>query len=242
MVWQADCGPEPSAAFVDQYISAEIPDPREDPLGFVLVQEFMMHGPCGDLNKSCPCMKDGRCTKKYPKTFQNETTCDKEGFPIYRRRDTGVKVRKGGVDLDNTWVVPHNLQVLKKFQAHINVEACNQSYLIKYLFKYCNKGVTAARMAISAVPPSANINRGDDEQEGVDEIAEYIKSRYLSWGEAVWRQLGYEIHEKQPSVERLYVHMPGLNIVPLSEEDSLEAVADDPDSTKSTLTEWFTAN
>ena len=36
--------------------------------------------------------------------------------------------------------------------------------------------------------------------------------------------------------------MPGLNIVPLSEEDSLEAVAHDSDSTKSTLTEWFTAN
>jgi len=36
--------------------------------------------------------------------------------------------------------------------------------------------------------------------------------------------------------------MPGLNIVPLSEEDSLEAVAHDPNSTKSTLTEWFTAN
>jgi len=130
----------------------------------------------------------------------------------------------------------------EKFQAHINVEACNQSYLIKYLFKYYNKGVTAARMAISATPHAGNTDRGDADKEGVDEIAKYIKSRYLSWGEAVWRLLGYEIHEKQPSVERLYVHMPGLNIVPLSEEDSLEAVADDPDSTKSTLTEWFTAN
>jgi hypothetical protein len=64
LVWQADCGPEPSAAFVDQYISTEIPNPREDPLGFVLVQEFMMHGPCGELNKSCLCMKDGHYTKK----------------------------------------------------------------------------------------------------------------------------------------------------------------------------------
>ena len=72
LVWQADCGPEPSAAFVDQYISAEIPDPREDPLGFVLVQEFMMHGPCGELNKSCLCMKDGRCTKKISKDFPKQ--------------------------------------------------------------------------------------------------------------------------------------------------------------------------
>jgi len=51
----------------------------------------------------------------------------------------------------------------KKIQAHINVEACNQSYLINYLFKYYNKGVTAARMAISAAPPAANTDRGDAE-------------------------------------------------------------------------------
>ena len=136
LIWQSGCNREPSPAFVDQFISAELPDPKEDLLAFVLVQEFMMHGPCGDLDPKCPCMKDGKCSKRFPKTFQDETTFDDDGFPIYRRRDTGVKARKGGVDLDNRWVVPHNLKILKKFQAHINVEACNQSYLIKYLFKY----------------------------------------------------------------------------------------------------------
>ena len=201
----------------------------------------MMHGPCGALDPKCPCMKDGKCSKRFPKSFQPATTFDADGFPIYRRRDTGVKARKSGVDLDNRWVVPHNLQILKKFQAHINVEACNQSYLIKYLFKYCNKGADAASLGVAA-DSSANKDKQPGNSEGVDEIAEYIKSRYLSWCEAVWRLLGFEIHEKFPAVERLHVHLPGMNIVAVSEEDVLEDVVSDPDSTKSTLTEWFLAN
>ncbi|XP_039822604.1 uncharacterized protein LOC120684800 [Panicum virgatum] len=186
-------------------------------------------------------MKDGKFSKRFPKSFQDQTTFDNDGFPIYRRRDTGVKARKGGVELDNRWVVPHNLEVLKKFQAHINVEACNQSYLIKYLFKYCNKGAVAARLGVAA-DTSAAIDNDINSSEGVDEIAEYIKSRYLSWCEAVWRLLGFEIHEKFPAVERLHVHLPGLNIVAVSEEDDLEEVANDLGSSKSTLSEWFVAN
>ena len=37
---------EPSAAFMDNLICAEIPDPLIDPLGYALVDEFMVHGPC----------------------------------------------------------------------------------------------------------------------------------------------------------------------------------------------------
>lgn len=47
---------------VDMYISAEIPDPGVDPLGYALVEEFMMHGPCGVANKNRPCLKDKVCT------------------------------------------------------------------------------------------------------------------------------------------------------------------------------------
>ena len=79
LIWQAGSYREPSAAFVDQFISVELPDPSEDPLGFVLVQEFMMHGPCGELNPNCPCMKDGKCSKRFSKSFQDQTTFDADG-------------------------------------------------------------------------------------------------------------------------------------------------------------------
>ena len=37
-----------NAEVIDSWILAEIPNPEDDPLGYVLVSEHMMHGPCGD--------------------------------------------------------------------------------------------------------------------------------------------------------------------------------------------------
>ena len=39
-------------ALIDSYGTAEIPDLDDDPLGYILFSEFMMHGPCG--GKACP--------------------------------------------------------------------------------------------------------------------------------------------------------------------------------------------
>ncbi|WVZ94466.1 hypothetical protein U9M48_040353, partial [Paspalum notatum var. saurae] len=58
LVWQRDIGRETTAEDVDKYIFAELPDPKVDPLGFSLVQEFMIHGPCGPANPNSPCMRD----------------------------------------------------------------------------------------------------------------------------------------------------------------------------------------
>ncbi|GJZ33516.1 DNA helicase [Tanacetum coccineum] len=46
-----------SAEDVDQYISAELPDPKIDPDGYNIVFETMMHGPCGAANMKASCMK-----------------------------------------------------------------------------------------------------------------------------------------------------------------------------------------
>ncbi|XP_076884672.1 uncharacterized protein LOC143533936 [Bidens hawaiensis] len=79
----------PGVENVDQFICAEIPDEKEDPTLYSLVKEFMMHGPCGAANLKCSCMIDKRCSKNFPKKFSNATSLDSDGFPIYRRRDSG---------------------------------------------------------------------------------------------------------------------------------------------------------
>jgi hypothetical protein len=52
----------------------------------------------------------------------------------------------------------------------------------------------------------------------------------------------FDIHGRQPSVERLIVHLPGMNRVIFRENDRLDSVLDDPDAYETMLTEWFVAN
>ncbi|XP_072088116.1 uncharacterized protein [Arachis hypogaea] len=125
---------------IDKVICVEIPNQFEHPELYKAVKKFMFHGPCGSTNIFSPCMKEGCCSKFYPKSFADLTTIDAEGYLIYRRRKTGCYAEKRNVALDNCYVVSYNPSLLTKYQAHMNVEWCNQSRAIKYLFKYINKG------------------------------------------------------------------------------------------------------
>lgn len=79
-----------SAKSIDKVICAEIPDKTTEPRLFEIVSSLMIHGPCGDQNTSSPCMNNKKCTKHFPKKFAEETIIDKDGYPVYRRRDNGV--------------------------------------------------------------------------------------------------------------------------------------------------------
>ena len=58
----------------------------------------MVHGPCGTSNPTSPCMHDGKkCLIKFPKSFNERTMFDDNGYPLYRRRDTGATIDKNGV-------------------------------------------------------------------------------------------------------------------------------------------------
>ncbi|CAN0875211.1 ATP-dependent DNA helicase PIF6 [Linum grandiflorum] len=140
ILWLADEYKPKTVAMVDKIISSELPDPLIDPVGYDPVTKFMVHGPCGESRLSSPCMKNGRCSKFFPKQFASETTFDANGHVTYRRRQTTVVVKKSGTTLDNRYVVPYNRDLLVKYQAHINVEICHKGQLIKYLFKYITKG------------------------------------------------------------------------------------------------------
>ncbi|CAN1274855.1 ATP-dependent DNA helicase PIF1 [Linum perenne] len=124
---------------IDSIISAEIPDPVTDPLCYKVVEKFMLHGPCGRVCLQGPSRTRGKCSKHFPKPFSAETTIDEDGYPRYRRREDDRWIMKNNVQLDNRFVVPYNRYLLLRFNAHINVEFCNKSRAIKYLFKYINK-------------------------------------------------------------------------------------------------------
>lgn len=218
-----------SADYVDTIISAEIPDINEDPDGYNAVKKFMMHGPCGQLNTASSCMVQGKCSKHFPKKFNNHTTIGSDGFPVYRRRDTNIRVEKNKALLDNRYVVPFNRNLIVKFDAHINVELCNSARSIKYLFKYINKGPDRATAIIET----------SDER---DEIKAYLDCRYISASEACWRIFQFNINYRSPSVERLPFHLPGEHSVIFKENKCVENVLNVPGIEKTKFTEWLETN
>ncbi|XP_073277631.1 uncharacterized protein [Primulina huaijiensis] len=66
----------------DRVVSAELPDPQTQPYFLSLVVKHMMHGPCGLLNPSCPCMKKNSCKFNYPKDFSEYTKYGTNSYPI----------------------------------------------------------------------------------------------------------------------------------------------------------------
>ncbi|XP_071717971.1 uncharacterized protein [Rutidosis leptorrhynchoides] len=170
---------------IDDIISAEIPSETNDPKDYKAVTEYMLHGPCGGKNMDSPCIIDKKCSKHFPKPFYVETTIDEDGYPNYRRRNNGVKVAKGKGTLDNSFVVPYNRFMLLKYNAQINVEWCNRSRAIKYLFKYLNKGLDRATIVIQENLTTSTESEPEKIVE-VDEIKNYLDCHYLSPCEAVW--------------------------------------------------------
>ena len=99
----------------------------------------MIHGPCGTLNPKSPCMIDEVCSKKFPKQFNEYSKENSDGYLEYRRMDNNVihsikiyhKNDKNktenvtNIQVDNRWIVPHDLYLSTKYNFHINVEICS---------------------------------------------------------------------------------------------------------------------
>ena len=236
LLWLSDSNKLENAKHIDQVISAELPHPDLYPKLSKVVQTYMIHGPCGATRFNSPCMKEGRCSKFFPKKFRHSTTIDEDGYPVYKRRDDGLFVLKNGHKLGNANVVPYSPLLLMRYQAHVNTEYCNKSNSIKYLFKYVNKG-----------PDRATIKITDKENEStgmriVDEIKRYYDFRYLSACEAVWRIFGFDIHHRWPAVQRLTFHLQDQQPVLFKDDDRIDDVLHRNENMNTMFLAWFEAN
>ncbi|XP_031108708.1 uncharacterized protein LOC116013199 [Ipomoea triloba] len=224
-------------SFMDSIISTEIPDKHRDMEYYQAVEEFMVHGPCGHAKRNSPCMVNNKFSKQFPKKkIINESQFDQDGYPLYRRRDDGRTVKKNGIELDNRYIVSHNRYLLLRFKAHCNVEWCNPSRSIKYLFKYVNKGndrVTAEFYKTTV---------DDIGKELVDEINMHYDCRYISACEATWRLLNFEVQYRTPPVERLSFHLPDCQSVIFQDDDRIDHVLNRETVGQSMFNGWFIAN
>ncbi|XP_053134124.1 LOW QUALITY PROTEIN: uncharacterized protein LOC128337304 [Hemicordylus capensis] len=215
---------------IDRYVHAEIPSKNVSPKLYEIVTKHMIHGPCGTLNPHAPCMKDGTCSKNFPKDLRNSTEENVNGYPLYRRQ-TSAPVRLGKYDVDNCWVVPYNPWILKKHNAHINVEVCASVKSVKYLYKYVYKGHDATSIKLQ-----------QENQTGIlehDEITTFLDGRYVSAPEAMWHINEFTLTEKSHTIIRLPVHLPEHQQLVYHEGQEEQAIAM-ASIKKTMLTAWFT--
>ncbi|XP_021744628.1 uncharacterized protein LOC110710610 [Chenopodium quinoa] len=194
-----------------------------------------MHGPCGHLDPECPCMKHkeirGRCKYGYPKQHCDETRNSSDGYPLYRRRDTGENVTKA--IMDNKWVIPYNPYLSSYFDCHLNVEVCSTIEAVKYLYKYVYKGHD--KISFSVV-------QSTDVMPVQDEIHQYQSGRWVSPCKAAWRLFGFDLYEMHPPVLPLPVHLPNSQIIQLRPHERLTSVVSNDKCSRTCLTEFFRMN
>ena len=120
--------------------------------------------------------------------------------PLYRQRNNGQEFIRHNAQgeiikrADNRWVVPYNPYLCWRYKAHINVEICASIRAIKYIHKYIYKGSDRITMEV----------------QNKDEIQCHLQARYIGPCKAMWRLLGYKIHQEKPPVQRLHIHLPGM--------------------------------
>lgn len=220
---------------IDEVVCAELPDPAVDPELCKIVRDCMVHI-CGE-GLQAPCTLgdaatgEKTCKKRFPKPFTSETIPNEHGYPQYRRRDLPDmaftrRVKGRELTVDNSRVVPYNPYLTVRYNCHINVELCRGIEVIKYITKYAYKGPDQATVQLTLT----------------DEITEYLEGRYIGPSEAIWRLLGYRVHEEFPPVQALPVHLPGQQPVRFPAGANADDIRRQKDNTRSPLMAYFDYN
>jgi hypothetical protein len=222
---------------VDAFISAQLPNPADDPIGYEVISSFMVHGPCGTGVTYSPCLVDGKCSKFYLKQFCGRTTILENGFAQYARPHNRLVVNKNGIDVDNRFMVPHNVDLVVKYQAHINVERVSRDGMHKYLFKYVTKGFDCARIGIQRNP--STIGQSNDV---VNEINNFLEGRCVTPNDGAWRlcNMTFIIHIQQLKVFLFICLLKTMSF--LQKNDDLEEVLENLNNVRTKLTSWLEIN
>ena len=128
---------------VDSAVWARWPDPQTQPALFETVKRCMIHT-CSDR-----CLENGKCSKNYPKPFQEHTSVSDEGYPLYFRPEDGRAYNVNRTMVTNQWIVPYNPWLSAKYDCHINVECLASFATLKYVNKYIHKGSDRTTLQVS---------------------------------------------------------------------------------------------
>ncbi|XP_074327693.1 uncharacterized protein LOC141665605 [Apium graveolens] len=125
---------------------------------------------------------------------------------------------------------------------HINLEICNSSRSLKYLFKYCLKGHGTATVLLKKKSNKSGNEQTARSVKNLDEDKNFLEGRYVFASEASWRIFGFDIHHHSLSVDHLPIHFPDYKYLDFQSSMDLENVCNNMTSKNSKLEAWFVAN
>jgi len=110
------------------------------------------------------------------------------------------------------------------------VEICASVKAIKYIHKYIYKGHDRTTLEVT--------RQG---AEAINELKEYIDSRYISAIESCWHIFEFPMHAESPTVYSLVFMNQICSWSIIIPDDLLDEVVDRDSAKKTTLTAWFEA-
>lgn len=123
-------------------------------------------------------MREGRCSKFYPKRFRATTVVHgtRNGQLEYRRLQDGRTVVINNCIIDNRRIIPYNPYAAIKYNCHINFEICGSINTMKYLHKYVYKGDDCITVQVANSEEIENEQQQPHQQDG-----EQQQERILNW-------------------------------------------------------------
>ena len=79
----------------------------------------------------------------------------------------------------------------------------------------------------------------NEDAEERNEVEEFKNKRYVSGGEAAWRNRGNELAERKPAVSRLQIHLPGEQTVFFDSNNKDESIERIEKSKRTKLTSFL---
>ncbi|XP_074377164.1 uncharacterized protein LOC141718683 [Apium graveolens] len=118
--------------------------------------------------------------------YNGHTFFDDCGFPVYQRGRMDKTIEKNKQQLDNQFIVPYNRDLLLRFQCHMNLEICNNSRSLKYLFKLLGYDIQYRYPSIERFPVHVEGGKNvtfnvNDTLEEVANKASNKKSKLEAW-------------------------------------------------------------
>lgn len=185
-------------------------------------------GGCRSPEKIRP---DGTCDKRFPReagtNASREAFTDAKGFFHPKR-----------LFPEDCWVVPYNRLVLEHmmdddnergfFAVHNNWDQCSGAHTVEYVHEYQHKGPDFTQVTVSA-----------SMSDPILEFKDYQRCRHIGFCEAFMRFLSMQLHENEPSVTSLPVHLEGKQFVAAGENSTREKIANRLASKDSLLLRYF---